>query len=225
MAAGSERPLVVGVDVGGTNTDAVVLEGRSVLSQFKCLTSPDVTTGVIRAVQSAISALYPEGERSTGGTSVAGRVSRVNIGTTHFVNAVVQRKHLARVAVIRLCGSSTHALPPFTNFPADLKECLCASVHLVKGGFEFSAAEIDAVDADELRRCFASIQNSGVSNIVLCGVFSPVCNTHELQAAEILKEVYPSASCTLSHQVRAVAADAGIQLLTSKGMVQCVVLW
>ena len=201
MAAGTECSLVVGVDVGGTNTDAVVLEGRRVLSQWKCLTTPDVTTGVIRAVQSAISAL-DQGERSAGGTSVAGRVSRVNIGTTHFVNAVVQRRRLARVAVIRLCGSSTHALPPFTNFPAELKECLCASVHLVKGGFEFSGAEIDAVDADELRRCFASIQSSGVSNIVLCGVFSPACNSHELQAAEILKEVYPSASCTLSHQVR-----------------------
>ena len=191
--------LVVGVDVGGTNTDAVVLQGRSVLSQSKRLTTPDVATGVIEAVQSALASLE---EQSAEIGQVAGRVSRVNIGTTHFVNAVVQRRHLARVAVVRLCGSATHALSPFTNFPPDLRDSVRASVHLVKGGFEFSAAEIEAVDVDELRQCFASIQNSGVSNIVICGVFSPVCNTHELRAAEILKEMYPAASCTLSHQVR-----------------------
>ena len=206
MATASERPLVVGVDVGGTNTDAVVLEGRNVLSQSKCLTTPDVTTGVIRAVRSAVTALET-GEQAAGGTSVAARVSRVNIGTTHFVNAVVQRRHLAPVAVVRLCGSATRSLPPFTNFPSELQESVRASVHLLKGGFEFSAAEIDPVDKDELRRCFADIQSSGVSNIVICGVFSPVCNAHELQAAEILREVYPAASCTLSHQV---ATNAGM---------------
>lgn len=199
-APSTERSLVIGVDVGGTNTDAVVLQGRSVLSQSKRLTTPDVTAGVIQAVQSAITAL----EQSTEDSSVAERVSRVNIGTTHFVNAVVQRKHLARVAVVRLCGSASHALPPFTNFPPDLRESVKASVHLVNGGFEFSAAEIDSVDEDELRRCFASIQSSGLSNLVICGVFSPVCNAHELQAAKILREVYPAASCTLSHQVATV---------------------
>ncbi len=51
-------------------------------------------------------------------------VCRVHIGTTHFVNAVIQRKHLVKVAVIRLCGKATTALPPLPDIPEDLKKVI-----------------------------------------------------------------------------------------------------
>ena len=43
-------PVVIGVDVGGTNTDAVVIkkvkgQGHEVLAEDKHLTTSDVTTG------------------------------------------------------------------------------------------------------------------------------------------------------------------------------------
>ena len=48
-------------------------------------------------------------------------VKRVHIGTTHLLNAVVQRTGLRQVAVLRLCGPATVTLPPFVDFPPDLK--------------------------------------------------------------------------------------------------------
>ena len=36
----------IGVDVGGTNTDAVLMEGDTLLAQAKVPTSPDVTSGI-----------------------------------------------------------------------------------------------------------------------------------------------------------------------------------
>ncbi len=53
-----------------------------------------------------------------------GTICRVNIGTTHFVNAVIQRRHLTPVAVVRLCGTATKSLKPFVDFPEDLKKVL-----------------------------------------------------------------------------------------------------
>ena len=47
---------------------------------------------------------------------------QVNIGTTHFVNAAIQRQNLTPVAVLRLCGTASWALEPCIDFPDDLKE-------------------------------------------------------------------------------------------------------
>ncbi len=44
-----------------------------------------------------------------------------HLGTTHFLNAVIQRSlELVRVTVVRLCGSASRALPPFVDVPSDL---------------------------------------------------------------------------------------------------------
>ena len=52
----------IGVDVGGTNTDAVVMAGRDILAAVKVPTSADVTQGLmeaLRQVQSAASSRPP----------------------------------------------------------------------------------------------------------------------------------------------------------------------
>ena len=77
--------VVIGVDVGGTNTDAVVLDKSSgtprILSDVKTATTADVTSGVREAIRLVLLKLKNEF------TQLA--VQQVNIGTTHFVNAVV----------------------------------------------------------------------------------------------------------------------------------------
>ena len=75
----------VGVDVGGTNTDAVAISGRQVLGSVKSPTSADVTGGIV----AAFSALIADG------TLIPAQVTAVMIGTTHFTNAVVQRRDRA----------------------------------------------------------------------------------------------------------------------------------
>ncbi|KAK0069409.1 Acetophenone carboxylase alpha subunit, partial [Biomphalaria pfeifferi] len=47
-------PVIIGVDIGGTNTDAVLLcpnkERSEILAEMKELTTADVTTGVKKAI-------------------------------------------------------------------------------------------------------------------------------------------------------------------------------
>ncbi|HZU15539.1 MAG TPA: hydantoinase/oxoprolinase N-terminal domain-containing protein, partial [Candidatus Dormibacteraeota bacterium] len=100
----------IGIDVGGTNTDAVLMDGRRVLAEHKTPTTPDVTSGIVAAL---------EGLRREAGLR-AEQVSGVMIGTTHFTNAVVERRRLTPTAAVRLGLPATAALPPMTDWPADL---------------------------------------------------------------------------------------------------------
>ena len=100
----------LGVDVGGTNTDAVLMDGDAVAAWTKQPTTGDVGSGVAAAVTAV---LEQAGVRHDA-------VSRITIGTTHFANALVERKALDRVGVLRLASPSGNALPPMTGWPGDL---------------------------------------------------------------------------------------------------------
>ena len=145
MASGR---YVIGVDVGGTNTDAVILQEKRVVAWCKRPTSEDRTSGIIAAIRATLE----QARSDTGDHGVAENVARVSIGTTHFVNAVVERarEKLARVAVIRLCGPSSRALPPLSDFPSDLSELVRGQVKMVNGGLEYDGREISPLDPEEL---------------------------------------------------------------------------
>src|SRR5215475_13567570 len=104
----------IGIDVGGTNTDAVVMEGERVISSFKATTSPDVTTGVTEALVGALKQSHV----------TAQSIDVVALGTTHFTNAVVQRRDLTPTAAVRLGLPATQALPPMVDWPDDLKRAI-----------------------------------------------------------------------------------------------------
>src|ERR1044071_8762332 len=99
----------IGIDVGGTNTDAVLIEEGKVAGAVKAPTSEDVTTGILDAL------------KALGATGVlkGKKIDGVMIGTTHFINAVVQRRSLTRVAALRLGMPASASLPPFCDWPAD----------------------------------------------------------------------------------------------------------
>ncbi|HEY7249034.1 MAG TPA: hydantoinase/oxoprolinase N-terminal domain-containing protein, partial [Methylomirabilota bacterium] len=81
----------IGIDVGGTNTDAVLLEDSAVAAAVKTPTTPDVTGGITRALAGLVQQ-----------APAAREAGAVMIGTTHFTNAVVQRRDLGRVAAVRI---------------------------------------------------------------------------------------------------------------------------
>ena len=198
------RVFVIGVDVGGTNTDAVVFSDNKVVAAAKCPTEENRANGVINAIRASLDNLPPSLERS----EVVRNVVRVCIGTTHFVNAVESRdlSSLARVAVVRLCGSASRALIPFCDFPDDLREIMCGGVYMVSGGFEYNHQPISALERQELEKVAQKIRCSQppVDNVVVSCVFSPhddPQSNQEQVAAHILQQECPGCTYTLSHKV------------------------
>ncbi|RDW92739.1 uncharacterized protein DSM5745_00061 [Aspergillus mulundensis] len=204
MASIAEHKYRIGVDVGGTNTDAVLiaLDSMSIVASHKSPTTADVTTGITNAVRTVI-------ESASVSLSSIGCVI---VGTTHFVNAVVQRSPaLRRVAVIRLCGGPDEGfgrgIPPFIDFPLDLRSCIeSARQYFCHGGFQISGEEISAVDEDEIRRVAAELAADRVENIVISGMYAPLNHTQEVAVRDILLQTMKSTSnfrprVTLSHEV------------------------
>jgi len=181
----------IGVDVGGTNTDAVVMVGRDILAAVKVPTSSDVTTGLMQALR----------EVQNQAAIVAGDVALVVIGTTHFTNAVIERRHLSETAVVRLCLPAAQCLLPMVDWPAELRSAIGDHVFLASGGVEFDGTPIAAFDPGEISRIGAVIRERGIKAIAVAGVFAPVKDQFEREAAALLAAACPDAAITLSSSI------------------------
>jgi N-methylhydantoinase A/oxoprolinase/acetone carboxylase beta subunit len=182
----------IGIDVGGTNTDAVLLDGSKVLAGVKQPTSPDVTQGIVGAL-TTLGAKHPfEPAQVTG----------VMIGTTHFINALVEARRLAPTAALRLGLPATASLPPMVGWPASLVKALQARTYLAHGGHEFDGRHIAELDSDEIKRHAADMAAHGVRSVAVSSVFSPINTDFEAQAAQILAgELGEGVAISLSHEI------------------------
>jgi N-methylhydantoinase A/oxoprolinase/acetone carboxylase beta subunit len=181
----------IGIDVGGTNTDAVLLENRRVVHAIKTPTTADVTTGIATALET----LGRHSEVARGG------IDCVVIGTTHFVNAVVQRRSLAPVAAVRIGLPASASLPPFCDWPDDLAGLVRGAVFMLEGGHDYDGRPIMPFDETGMRAAARQIHDSGIRSVAVASVFSPLDPSHEEQAGAILAEECPEAAVTLSHRL------------------------
>ncbi|MBM7573443.1 hydantoinase/oxoprolinase family protein [Aquibacillus albus] len=169
----------IGIDVGGTHTDAVILDANyQVVTETKSPTTEDVSTGIYQAMRKVISHVNIPLED----------IRYAMLGTTHCTNAIVERKRLNSVAVIRIGAPATLAVKPLIGVPDDLKDHLGKFVYLVRGGNEFDGREITSLDEDEIYKIAHEVKGL-VDSVAITSVFSPVSPKHEERAAEIIKEV------------------------------------
>jgi N-methylhydantoinase A/oxoprolinase/acetone carboxylase beta subunit len=181
----------IGIDVGGTNTDAVVMDGTTVIAGVKAATTGDVMTGVVNALKAVLEASKMD----------AAAIDVVMIGTTHFTNAVVQRRDLAKTAAVRLGLPATASLPPMVDWPEDLKQAIGGHGYLAHGGNEFDGRVISPLDEQELLGIAADIKAKGINTIAITSVFSPVTGEFEKQAGEIFARALPGVHITLSSDI------------------------
>jgi len=186
-----EELMRLGIDVGGTNTDAVLMDGSSVRAAAKTATTEDVTSGVT----SVIARLLSDADADASAIRV------VMIGTTHFTNAIVEARRLTPTAAIRLGLPATRALPPLTDWPAALRGAVGEHVYQCRGGHEFDGRLIAPLDEDELRRTAEDIGRRGIRSVAVSSVFSPVDARMEEQTAAIVREELPGVAVSLSHEI------------------------
>lgn len=117
----------IGIDVGGTNTDAVILDHQlNLIHSVKVPTTDDIQTGIAGALNKVLaeSAVDPT------------KVTHAMLGTTQCTNAIVERKKLAKVGVLRLGYPATASVLPYTAWPKDLVATLSETYALAHGGYE-----------------------------------------------------------------------------------------
>ncbi|MTI16134.1 hydantoinase/oxoprolinase family protein [Rhodobacteraceae bacterium RKSG542] len=181
----------IGVDVGGTNTDAVILKDREVVVGLKRPTTADVTSGVVNALEAAITQAGIDRKL----------ISAVMIGTTHFTNAVVERRHLNKVAAIRIGLPAAACLPPMVDWPADLREAVGDYGYMIHGGYEFDGRELHPLDEPALIQIAKEIADKDIRAAAVTCIFSPIQQNMEERAKQILQEYCPDLPVVLSSDI------------------------
>ncbi|MDB6045441.1 MAG: hydantoinase [Gammaproteobacteria bacterium] len=187
----ANRVARLGIDVGGTNTDAVVMVGDVVLASAKRLTTPDVSQGVINVVGAVL---------SQAGLDAA-ELGQVMIGTTQFINAFVQRKHLEPVAAVRITLPKADGIPPFVGWPSDLVDVVGEQSYLVGGGSFYDGREYAPLDVAGLEAAARDLRARKIRSVAVIANFAPVRPDIERRAAEVLLKHLPDADITLSSEV------------------------
>lgn len=188
----NKKFLKIGVDVGGTNTDAVLVSGdNKILSKTKQTTTLDVSGGIEKAIERIISEAGAPKES----------IKYVMLGTTHCTNALVERKGLNKIGAIRIGLPASSAIPTMSDFPSDLKEFFGNHIYMVHGGFEFDGRPIAPLVEKEVKECLTRMKGE-IESLAITGIFSKTLPDQELQVAEWAQEVLgKEVKISCSHQI------------------------
>lgn len=181
----------LGIDVGGTNTDGVLLDaGLNVIAKIKTATTHDISTGIDNAISKLLEQVNIDGSQ----------VKHAMLGTTQCTNAIVEKKGLDRVGMIRLSLPSGDSVPPLCGWSQSWQRLLGEHFYQAHGGYEYDGQLIAEIQEQQIRDVCRKMKDQ-VDSIAICGVFSPVNGDQELRAAVWVAEELPGVNISLSHKV------------------------
>jgi N-methylhydantoinase A len=197
----------VGVDVGGTFTDLVSIDEDGLVRVTKTSSTPgDQSIGVVKAIEKAGVAL--------------GDISFFSHGATVGANTVIENKG-ARVAIITTKGFRDvlelrrgqrviDNPDDMYNLQMDLPQDYVGGYDpLVRRPLRFEVEErldyrgevLKPLDENTVRRVAEAIRALDVEAVVICYLFSFMNPAHEQRTAEIVREILPGVSISVSSEV------------------------
>ncbi len=181
----------IGVDVGGTNTDAVLMDGAKVLALSNSPTTSDISGGIVAVVREVLEqdSVSPD------------RIVAVMIGTTHFTNAFVEGKRLQEVGTLRIGLPAGRAIPPMVDWPDNLRQAVGPHIYQVHGGYHFDGRVNSPLDEEAIAGAAADMRSKGLRAVSIAGIFSQVNAAQEERAAEIIRDKLPEAQVTMSSRI------------------------
>ena len=191
--------MVLGVDVGGTFTDAVLLAPGGVVTGKAPTTPGDQSEGVMAAVREALDragARAGDVKRLVHGMTVGtnalleGRTARTALVATEGFTDLEEIGRQARPELYRLCAAGPEPLvPPELRIPAPER---CGPDGVLR-----------ALDADLLRERLDEVDED-VEAVAICLLWGFRHPEHEQQAAEVAGEALGDAHVSTSHETAGV---------------------
>lgn len=174
-----ENKYIIGIDVGGTNTDAVLIDNdKNIKAACKVTTTLNISDGAIKAINNLL-------EQSGIKTN---DIKNILLGTTHATNAILQNKDIFTVGVIRIAGQRP-LLPPCYSWPKISSKAIFKGVETINGGFDCNGSNITQLRQSEIVTATLKLLELKVDSIAIIGVFSPINNEQEKFAKSIVQEI------------------------------------
>lgn len=169
--------MILGIDVGGTHTDAVLIDRGGIRKKAKVATD---SGNLVRSLLDVTGALL--------GDENPAELERVVLSTTISTNAIVQRK-TERVGMVLASGPGVH--------PDELK--FSEDVHFISGYVNHRGLEVAKVDEGEVRQIKSAFRAQGIETAGIVGKFSTRNPDQECRVRDLMKDSLPRVS--LGHQM------------------------
>jgi N-methylhydantoinase A len=190
----------LGVDVGGTHTDLVLLDvGGGSLAVEKVSTTPH---------NPALGIMHGIGNFAARGIDLA-QIEFFSHGTTITTNALLEMRG-AKVgllinrgfrAIQETQGQARDGNPFDYFYQKPMPIAPQSLTREVGGRTDYSGAELEPLDEDAVRRAAAELKAAGVASIAVCYLFSFMNPAHEQRTGGLIREVFPQAHISLSSDV------------------------
>jgi len=169
--------MILGIDVGGTHTDSVLMQGRNIIRKSKVLTDK---SNILKSVTQATEAVAkPEDIK---------QLQRVVLSTTISTNAVAQ-KQLDKVGMIVMSGPGvSHKDLPLSDRAV-----------FVSGYMNHRGLEAEGVDEREIRELKKQFAERQIDHIGVVGKFSTRSPAHEMKVQSMFAD--QAKHVTLGHQL------------------------
>ena len=189
--------MLLGVDVGGTFTDAVLFDGTALHTAKAPTTPADQSQGVLRAVDEVL-------ERASASAS---DVERFAHGMTVGTNALLTESG-ARTALVATAGFEDLLDIGRQNRPSLYRLCEPKPAPLVADELRFGARErtgpggvIEPLQEGEADRVAAAVERAGAEAVAICLLFSYLEPAHERELGTAIRRRLPDVHVSASHEV------------------------
>src|SRR5437016_2395315 len=197
-----EPRLRIGIDTGGTFTDIVSVDGCSgAMRVTKVASTPaNPAIGLVRGVRAILDAAGASPD------DVAGLAHGTTVATNALLQGPISGLGLIVTAGFRhLLEIARQSVPVgYGNSYFWVKPERIAAVHCVRevgGRLDFRGHELRALDEDGVRAAAQFFKAQGFRAVGICLLHSYANDAHERRAAEVVAEVYPEATLSLSCEV------------------------
>lgn len=169
--------MFIGLDMGGTHTDAVLISQDGVLRYVKKPTHPhDFLASVQEALEQLLEGIDPA------------QIERVNLSTTVCTNAIVESK-TEPVGLLIVPGPGLN--PSFLQ---------CGQLNFIlQGSIDHRGRETAPLSKEELDLAKQKLRAKGLRSLAIVGKFSTRNPSHEVQIARFLEGDYDF--ITLGHRL------------------------
>ncbi|MDR2724931.1 MAG: hydantoinase/oxoprolinase family protein, partial [Candidatus Adiutrix sp.] len=170
------RPLILGLDTGGTHTDAVVYDpgpGRVLATAKALTTNHELSLGLINALKTISGLKWPGGLAAIG---------RVNLSTTLATNAAAEGLG-GRIGLVLIGYEAGQAATDDLSRELDR-----ARPVFIQGGHDYYGSPLAPLDLETLKAEVQKIDPE-VEAWAVSGFFSVKNPQHELQAAGLIKSL------------------------------------
>jgi N-methylhydantoinase A len=170
--------MLIGIDVGGTTTDAVVVDGNKVIKTAYVPTDHD---NLLKCLLSALDELVQGID--------TGKIERVVLSTTLITNMIAEGK-TDPVALVLIPGPGTNP-----------KDYALGESIILDGAIDFRGKEIERLREPQIKEATTRVKAQGLSRVAVVGKFCQRNHAHELKVGEIMAAALPGSRIELGHKV------------------------